>query len=1017
VTEGRSHILQVRSRFAAAVQAAIEAYARTGHMLDAALAYAEHGIPVFPLSARSKAPIPKRNKDGQGIEIPRTGGLYKATCDLAIIHQWWDYTENLIGVPMGPRSGVWCVDVDTNLDHAADGIAAWQALLAEHGNINTRTHITASGGLHVLLIYPDDQHIGCKRGSIPKGVEIKGAGGYIVMPPSKRKGRCYTNGKDIDPIRAPTWLIDIITTRAPLLDVEHKTTGFVRPLACDTETEKKPGNAHLVFDHLPADLIDLASAVAAIPNDNVPWDLWTEMALAIYAATQGRGFAIFNAWSAKSWKYNPSTTGQRWQEIYGSPPDRFGARGRYIHNLAQAHGGLPRTAPTYPEATFNDLIAAREKVRQVACEFLTLDERPKNAFELLADANDAEPTPSVWAMRIDTGVGKTRIVVDEIAKSGKRGIVYAVPTHKLGDDIERQFADHGVVARAFRGRSADDPERPGAQMCLNMPAVEVALKCHADISKSCCEYKKRYCRFISQCGYQRQMLPRPQVWIIAADMIFHHQAAFGKLQALIIDESFWQKSLRGIEHIEEWSVPLASMMAGSQSRRDLAVKLSMQSDDGGLQRQIVDQMDAADLSRFIRLEWAAMPKIRLYPGMPQDEFDRLQKDSRNVDKIALARRVIRIVEELRHIVVHPDIQVSWRLLLDHDSNELRIIRWRGVDTITKQFRIPTLLLDATLPDLSVLQVLHPQAEIVADIRVAMPPSVHIRQLLDSPTSSRKLVATRLKDPEQHLKAVRGYVIQRWYETGRQPTLVICQMKVAEWLNNKLPDGITVAHFNAIAGLDNFKNVRLLILVGRTQPGPGAVEVLAGTLSGSEPMTKAAGGQGFAWYQQVRRGIRLRDGTGVAVDGDQHPDAFAESVRQLITEAELVQALGRGRAVNRTEKTPLDVDLLFDTCLPVTVDVVANWTEPSLLIETAAEGVMLTSPVDMVRIWPTIWPNDKAADRTLAKGIPALPGFRQFSYQLDGPKMKPRIAYFSLDLIPNPRVWLEARLGPLSKLSL
>ena len=140
------------------------------------------------------------------------------------------------------------------------------------------------------------------------------------------------------------------------------------------------------------------------------------------------------------------------------------------------------------------------------------------------------------------------------------------------------------------------------------------------------------------------------------------------------------------------------------------------------------------------------------------------------------------------------------------------------------------------------------------------------------------------------------------------------------------------------------------------------------------------------------------------------------MRRLITEAELIQALGRGRAVNRTEQTPLDVDLLFDTCLPVTVDVVANWTEPGLLIETAAEGVMLTSPVDMVRIWPAIWPNDKAADRTLAKGIPALPGFQRFIYQLDGPKMKPRTVYFCLDLIPDPRVWLEARLGPLSKLS-
>src|SRR4051794_35994937 len=86
---------EVRWQFSAAVQAAIDAYAASGRMLDAALAYAALGIPVFPLSAHSKAPIPKRNKDAQGTEIPRTGGFYKATCDPAIIHGWWDRTENL----------------------------------------------------------------------------------------------------------------------------------------------------------------------------------------------------------------------------------------------------------------------------------------------------------------------------------------------------------------------------------------------------------------------------------------------------------------------------------------------------------------------------------------------------------------------------------------------------------------------------------------------------------------------------------------------------------------------------------------------------------------------------------------------------------------------------------------------------------------------------------------------------------------------------------------------------------
>ena len=295
--------------------------------------------------------------------------------------------------------------------------------------------------------------------------------------------------------------------------------------------------------------------------------------------------------------------------------------------------------------------------------------------------------------------------------------------------------------------------------------------------------------------------------------------------------------------------------------------------------------------------------------------------------------------------------------------------------------------------------------------------VHIRQLRDAPTSSRKLInVSGSKKPERHLEAVRRYVLQRWFDTGKQSTLVICQMKVAAWLKDKLPDAIKVAHYNAIAGLDAYKDVRLLILVGRVQPGPDAVEALTATLSGSMAVGILPGPQGFAWYRQIRRGIRLKDGSGVAVIGDQHPDDFCESVRQLICEAELVQALGRARAVNRTAQTPLDIDLLFDTCLPVTIDEVAPWADPSLLIQTATEGVMLEAPVDLVRVWPSIWRNIKAANRSLAKGVPALPGFDRLRYQLDGAKMKPRVAHFDRKIIPDPRAWLEAHIGPLKDLS-
>ena len=184
------------------------------------------------------------------------------------------------------------------------------------------------------------------------------------------------------------------------------------------------------------------------------------------------------------------------------------------------------------------------------------------------------------------------------------------------------------------------------------------------------------------------------------------------------------------------------------------------------------------------------------------------------------------------------------------------------------------------------------------------------------------------------------------------------------------------------------------------------------LTGKCPVLATANGNGFRWFDQVQRGIRLRDGSGIATKGDQHPDPEVEAIRSQIHEAELVQALGRGRGVNRTAANPLNADLLFDTAIPVTVDKVERWQPPSLLIETAIDGVMLTAPCDLMKLWPKIWPNEKAAYRSLRRDVPKLAGFEKVEYQLAGPKMNKRIGYFDLTLIPDPHAWLETRLGRL-----
>ncbi len=976
-----------------ATQAAIKAYEHSGRMLDAALTYAAHGFPVFPLTI-NKTPVPARDKDANGKPIPGTGSFYKATCDPIQIRKWWTGHEYLIGLPMGKASGVWCLDVDTAEDHD-DGVAGWDEIAAGHELIVTREHRSATGGPHLIFNWTEEQPLRCSKGALPKGIEVKAEGSYIVVPPSRRKGRSYTVHNDIDPADAPAWLVDLILQgRSP-----------------------RYYDAYQSSDPVAADFDELAEALSFIPNDDLGWDEWTAMGLRIFAATRGEGFELFDAFSQRSEaKYDAEATLERWEAIQGSPPDRTGAE--VIFKMAREHGwvqGLRQVPPTYSAEGACDVDAARREVQKHARDFFECVAIPESERNVWTDFYFENGPPLIaWAIPIPTGVGKTQITIAQLAAwlltvTIKGPIIYAVPRHKLGVKIEEQFAAHGINARIFRGREADDPENSDDKMCLNLEAVELAKRARADIAKSCCRDGKKFCRFFDSCAYQRQQLDGEavQVWIVAADMLFHTQKVFGKPAAVIIDEAFWQKGIRGVEH-EACSVPLASLDGGGLSDRDflrdrLRQALEQQT-NGPVSRQQLDAMlMEEECTRAIKLEWAAMPKVKIEPGMSEAAIKALHS-AETIDAIQHSRRVIQIYAAARELLQSPEIEHSGRLRLKQKNGQ-RVIEWRGVAPISDQFEVPTLLLDATLPDPSLLQVYHPEVKVVADIKVEMPPHVHIRQVLRAPTSSSKL------KNDKHLDEVRRYVLQRWMETGRQPTLVICQMKVDEWLACcGLPQGITVEHYNDVSGIDDYRDVRLLVLVGRTAPGPGAIETMAAALSGAQPVACSSADGRFAWYPRVKRGIRLADGRGIETQGDRHPDDFVEAVRWQVHEAELMQAIGRARGINRTALTPLDVDLLFDSCLPVTVNEVVTWKPPSLLVETAAEGVMLTSPVDMMKVWPKLWPNTRAADRTVQQGLPVLPGFEPVTYQLKGPKMKPRVGYFD-NLIPDPETWLREWLGP------
>jgi hypothetical protein len=166
-------------------------------LLEAALAYAAKGWPVFPLEPRGKVPL--------GGLAPR--GFHNATCDPSIISNWWALRPDAnIGVATGGVFGV-ALDVDPR-DGGLDSI---RALEAEHGDLpETLIYETGSGGYHFL--FETVPGMGNGEGTLGPGINVRGDGtGYIVAPPSVHpNGRRYKVAMDKVPVPMPSWLRAVI---------------------------------------------------------------------------------------------------------------------------------------------------------------------------------------------------------------------------------------------------------------------------------------------------------------------------------------------------------------------------------------------------------------------------------------------------------------------------------------------------------------------------------------------------------------------------------------------------------------------------------------------------------------------------------------------------------------------------------------------------------------------------------------------------------------------------------------
>jgi hypothetical protein len=136
-----------------------------------------------------------------------------------------------IGLACGARSGVWVLDVDVD----SGGLDTLARLEETHGKLPvTWRSRTGTGGEHVFFAAADDS-IRNSASQVEQGLDVRGAGGYVVLPPTMhRSGHQYEwiNPPDETPLAAaPSWLASLALIRPRKQRNGHRSSSSLKVIA------------------------------------------------------------------------------------------------------------------------------------------------------------------------------------------------------------------------------------------------------------------------------------------------------------------------------------------------------------------------------------------------------------------------------------------------------------------------------------------------------------------------------------------------------------------------------------------------------------------------------------------------------------------------------------------------------------------------------------------------------------------------------------------------------------------
>ena len=716
---------------------------------------------------------------------------------------------------------------------------------------------------------------------------------------------------------------------------------------------------------------------------------------------------------------------------------------RKVHDKLRLHstGALPardrpESAPDYTVPTLN-VAQARS---QLGGEIESFTE---DAYAWHAEGRQGEP-PNL-ALRATVGLGKSLISRQHLSGLQTRlkdqglphRIMVFVASHALAEEAATAWEETGANVAVVRGYERKEPGT-GRPICRNLKTVKAAIANRRDIQTSACQ-KNLYnrCRYFFGCAKQenRRQVSVADVVIAPYDAMFQKLAgAMAGIGVVVVDEACWQRApsvLPGLS-LGSFQAELVSPGRAFGSRNSgasraadlLALRKKLHdaltySGPGPLKRAacVTEGLDAAACRSAVELEEKRFRSRGATAGQDEDRIEEIVADAIWNERVYTLVDLWSVLETF--LAGDTDSCPNLRIGEPDPKTRDSVIHCSQLRQAVPEFaHQPLLHLDATFRSVLATPILGEMREVLID---AAAPDMAVT-LVPGSFGKTKLREGLQSSPGGETQARAGSLLARCvnyvslvaWAHGRDEVLVVTNKEI-EPVFGGLPN-VSTAHFNAVAGIDAWKDVRALIVIGRPLPRDSDVSTLAGVHLGAD-----AEGQ----YHATAAGVWMRDGGSRNLRVLRHEDPAAEVMRAAICDDELIQVIGRGRGVNRKADRPLDVHILADVALPLVHDRIHAWDsiKPGIFEQMLLAGAAVDSASDAFALYPEMFSSIEQAQKTFQRApfkgqIPYIYirglSIKSAAYRRAGRGRSWQVAYWLDAPAADLRARLEAVSGPLAE---